>query len=215
MGLGEDLQRITSDPEMLRCAVRRAGNRELAQDAMQETARAILGRKSPDAIENLRGFFYTAMIREIDHQLGRPGAILAADMEVFSDQGQEHGSLSTAPHRAAVQDEVHVRLLAQVVFQRLEHAETLGVVMALVPARSGDPRRYRSAVVSAARALFGLLLEGYVSTADWNAVLKAAYPQWCDESGLARDAIDQRLSRARRDVQCLLRSFLSRDQLAS
>ena len=89
------------------------------------------------------------------------------------------------------------------------------MLMALVPARSDDPRSYRTAIVSAARAVFELLLDGYVTAADWNAILKTAYPPWCDEPGLARATMDQRLSRARRDVQSLFRSLLSRDQLAS
>jgi hypothetical protein len=85
----------------------------------------------------------------------------------------------------------------------------------LIPARSGDPGHYRSAIAWAAKTIFSLLVEGYVTAPDWNAILKAAYPQWCDEPGLAPDARDQRLSRARRDVQQLLRTVLSRDELAS
>ena len=215
MDLGEDLARIVSDPEMLRRAVRRAGCRELAEDAMQETARAILQRKSPDAIENLRGFFYVALIREIDHQLGRPAAILTGDIGAPSDPGQDCGSLLTSPRQAAIQDEVHVRILAAAVFQRFERQQTRDKLMALVPARSDDPHRYRTAVLFVARSLFELLLDGYVATADWNVLLKVAYPQWCDEPGMAPAAIDQRLSRGRRDVQSLLRSLVSRDQLAS
>jgi hypothetical protein len=53
MGFHEDLARIAIDPEMLRRATRRAGSRELAQDAMQETARALAERKRGEAIENL------------------------------------------------------------------------------------------------------------------------------------------------------------------
>jgi DNA-directed RNA polymerase specialized sigma24 family protein len=205
MGFREDLARIASDAEMLRRAVRRAGSRELAEDAMQETARAIAERKSPDAIENLRGFFYVALIREIDHQLGRPAAIPAADISALSDRSQDRTTPAAAVPPASVHDEVHVRILA----------EARVMLMALVPARSDNPRSYRNAIVSAARAVFELLLDGYVSAADWNAILKAASPQWCDEPGLARATMDQRLSRARRDVQSLLRSLLSRDQLAS
>ena len=88
MGFHEDLARIASDAEMLRRAMHRARSRELAQDAMQETVRAIAERKSSEAIENLRGFFYVSLIREIDHQLGRPAAIPAADIGALSDRGQ-------------------------------------------------------------------------------------------------------------------------------
>lgn len=215
MGFREDLERIASDAEMLRRAVRRAGCRELAQDAMQETARAIAERKSPDVIENLRGFFYVSLIREIDHQLGRPAAIPAADVGALSDRSQGRTAPAAPVPPASVHDEVHVRILAEAVLERFEREHARIMLMALVPARSGDPRSYRTAIVSAARAVFELLLDGYVTTADWNSILKTTYPQWCDEPGLARATMDQRLSRARRDVQSLLRSLLSRDQLAS
>jgi DNA-directed RNA polymerase specialized sigma24 family protein len=215
MGFHEDLARIAGDAEMLRRAVRRAGSRELAQDAMQETARAIAERKNSEPIENLRGFFYVALIREIDHQLGRPAAIPAADIGALSDRSQDRTTPAARLLHASVHDEVHVRILAEAVLERFEREYARVMLMALVPARSDDPPSYRNAIVSAARAVFELLLDGYVTAADWNAILKAAYPQWCDEPGLARATMDQRLSRARRDVQSLLRSLLSRDQLAS
>jgi DNA-directed RNA polymerase specialized sigma24 family protein len=215
MGFHEDLARIAIDAEMLRRAVRRAGCRELAEDAMQETVRAIAERKSPDAIENLRGFFYVSLIREIDHQLGRPAAIPAEDIGVLADRGQDRTTPATPVPPGSVHDDVYVRILAEAVLERFDREHARALLIALVPARSGDPRSYRAAIVSAARAVFELLLDGHVTAADWNAILKANYPQWCDEPGLARAAMDQRLSRARRDVQSLLRSLLSRDQLAS
>ena len=214
MGGSDDIARIATDPEMIRRAVRRAGSRELAEDAMQETVRAIAERKSPEPIDNLRGFFYVALIREIDHQLGRPAAIPAADIAVLSDRGPDR-ALVFGLQPFSVDGEAHLRLLAENVLNRLERAQARERLMALVPARSEDPSRYRTAMISAARAIFELLLEGYVTATDWNVILKAAYPQWCDEPGLARAAMDQRLSRARRDVQSLLRSLITRDQLAS
>ena len=108
-----------------------------------------------------------------------------------------------------------MRLLAEAVLERFEREHAREMLMALVPGRSDDPRYYRTAVISAARAVFVLLIDGYVTSADWNAILKSAYPQWCDAPGLPRAAMDQRLSRARRDVQSLLRSLITRDQLAS
>ena len=74
MDIYDDLADIAADQEMYRRAVRRR-RRELAEDALQETVRAIAGRQSTKAIENLAGFFYVSLIREIDHQLGRPTAI--------------------------------------------------------------------------------------------------------------------------------------------
>ncbi|MGI8450655.1 MAG: hypothetical protein ACR2MP_26450 [Streptosporangiaceae bacterium] len=216
MDIYDDLAELARDQEMCRRAVRRAGSRELAEDALQETVRAIAGRKSPEAIENLPGFFYVSLIREIDHQLGRPTAIpVGGEIGPISDRAQDRASSAAAPLPASVEDEARLRLLAETVLYRLEREHARNQLMALVPARSEDPHRYRNAIASAAKTIFELLLDGCVTAADWNAILKAAYPQWCDEPGLARPAIDQRLSRARHDVQSLLRSVLSRDQLAS
>lgn len=215
MDFREDLARLATDPGMFRRALRRARNRELAEDALQETARALAERKSPEAIENLPGFFYISLIREIDHQLGRPVAIPTGDIAAVSDVGQDHASPSAALPPCSVEGEADLRILAEAVLSRFRHEPARNGLIALVPARSEDPRLYRAAIVFAAKVIFELLLEGYVTLADWNAVLKAAYPQWCDEPGLACTTVDQRLSRARRDVQSLLRSVLSRDQLAS
>ena len=195
--------------------MQRAGGRELAQDAIQETVRAIAERKSPEAIENLDGFFYITLIHIIDHQLGRPTAIPDPDIGLTSDRHQSRNSLAAQQQPAPVEEGAHLRILAAAVLAALEREQARDGLASLIPARSGDPSRYRSAMVWAAKTIFSLLVEGYVTAPDWNAILKTAYPQWCDEPGLAPDTRDQRLSRARRDVQQLLRSVLSRDELAS
>ena len=215
MGIHDDLATVATDAEILRLAIRRAGSRELAEDAIQETARALGERKNPDAIANLRGFFYVALIHQIDHQLTRRSAFPAGEAEEIWARHQGYTSLAGARPPAGIEADAHLRMLADTVLAKLEREGARHGSAALIPARSGDPGLYRSAIVRSAKVIFALLLEGYVTAMDWNAILKAAYPQWCDEPGLARDARDQRLNRARRDVQSLLRSVLSRDQLAS
>lgn len=214
MGFHANLANLATDPEMIRRAMRRAGSRELAEDALQETVRAIAERKSAEPIDNLPGFFYIALIREIDHQLGRPAAILAGDIGAISDRRQVGASLA-GPQYTPVEGDVHVRILAVAVLAALEGERPRNALAKLIPARSGDPGLYRAAIFRASKMVFVLLLEGHVTPPDWNAILKAAYPQWCNEPGMSRDTRDQRLSRARRDVQSLLRSVLSRDVLAS
>jgi DNA-directed RNA polymerase specialized sigma24 family protein len=214
MGFHEELASIAADLEMFRLAIRRAGSRELAEDAMQETARAIGECKNAGAIDNLRGYFYRALIHEIDHQLGRPAAIPDADIGLTSDRRQSRTSLF-AQQPAPVEGDARLRILADAVLAALDRERARDGLASLIPSRSGDPGRYRSAMAWAAKTIFALLVEGYVTAPDWNAILKTAYPQWCDEPGLAADTRDQRLSRARRDVQQLLRSVLSRDELAS
>jgi hypothetical protein len=73
---------------------------------------------------------------------------------------------------------------------------------------------HRTAIVSAARVVFDLLLT-LRGRCGLECDPESGPPQWCDQPGLARATMDQRLSRARRDVQSLLCSLLSRDQLAS
>jgi hypothetical protein len=214
MGFREDLARIATDPEMLRRAIWRAGSRELAEDALQETVRAIAERKRAGPIDNLPGFFYIALIHEIDRQLGRRAAIPAGDISAISDQSQAGASVA-GPQHTSVEGDVHVRILAVAVLAALEGERACNGLAKRVPARSEDPGLYQYAIFRVAKMVFALLLEGHVTPTDWNAILKAAYPQWCDEPGLPRDTRDQRLSRARRDVQSLLRSVLSREDLAS
>ncbi len=176
--------------------------------------RAIAERKTAGVIHNLPGFFYVALIHEIDHQLGRPAAIPDGDIGAISDRHQADAFLA-GPQPTPVEGDVQVRILAVTVLAALEGERARNGLAKLIPARSGDPGLYRSAIFRAAKMVFALLLEGQVTPPDWNAILKAVYPQWCDEPGLPRDAKDQRLSRARRDVQALLRIVISRDQLAS
>jgi hypothetical protein len=213
MGFHDDLARIVADPDVRRLAGRRAGCRELAEDALHETYRAVARTRNPGDIRDLRAFFRTSLIREINHQLTRPAPIPTADIEGLSDRRQAGASSSPGRPSASVEGQASLRILAQVVQAQLE-APPDGLAV-LIPARSDDARRYRAAITGAAITILRLLVEGYVAQADWNAVLRAAYPQWCDEPGLARDASDKRLSRARHDVQALLRAFFPRDELAS
>ena len=94
MGFHDDLARVAAEPEMHRLATRRAGSRELAEDALQETVRAITERKSSEVIVNLRGFFYVSLIREIDHQLGRPVAIPAENIDMLGSRPRRYLPLS-------------------------------------------------------------------------------------------------------------------------
>ena len=213
MGFLDDLAKLVGDPEVRRLAERRARSRELAEDALHDTFRAVAQTQNPEAIRDLRAFFCKSLIHEINHQLARSVPVLTEDICAISDRRQDHTPSAGASPSASAESEAHVRLLAKAALTRLERDRAR--LMASVPARSDDPRRYQSTIIAAARAILGLLFEGHVTSADWNAVLKSQYPQWCDEPALARDAIDQRLSRARGDVQLLLRAIFLRDELAS
>src|ERR1700730_6723987 len=63
-----ELLALWRDPKIWRLAVRRAGSRDLALDALQDTFYTVARVKDPDHIENLPAFFRTALTHEIDHQ---------------------------------------------------------------------------------------------------------------------------------------------------
>lgn len=90
MGLHEDLTRVVADPGIRRLARRRAGSPQLAEDALQETYRAVAQTKNPENIVDLYAFFRTALIHWINQQLTRPSAVPVPDVGLISDlqQGQ-------------------------------------------------------------------------------------------------------------------------------
>jgi hypothetical protein len=195
---------------MRRLAMARAGNRELAEDALQETYWAVGRVKDPGRIQDLRAFFCRALIREINHQRGRSSLVPVEDGETTPVQGRGSSFGSSPP--ASVENQAALRLLTERMLHRLEHDHD--ELMASVPGRSPDHHRYQAVVVASARTILLLLLEGSVTSADWNAALRSEYPQWCGGPGQARDAIDQRLNRARRDMKLLLQEIFSRHELS-
>jgi len=212
MGFLDDLAKLVEDPAIRRLAERRARSRELAEDALQDTFHAVAQTRNPDAIEDLRAYFCKSLIRAIYRQLTLSEPIPAEDIAAIAD-GRQGLSTSGTPAPASVESQADLRLLAEAALIRLERDRA--ELMAMVPARSDDPRRYRRMIVAVAERILRLLFEGSVATADWNAVLRLEYPQLCDEPGLAHDALYQRLSRARADIQSLLRVILPRDLIAS
>jgi DNA-directed RNA polymerase specialized sigma24 family protein len=209
MGFEDDVARVAQDPGIRGLAVARAGSRELADDALQETHWAVARVKDPGRIQGLRAFFVTSLIREVNRQRARSTLVPVEDIDTTAEQGRGTSSIGSPP--SSVEDEASRRQLAETLLTRLNRDRDQ--LLASVPARSPDHRRYRTAIVAAAERILILLLEGSAPSADWNATLQAEYPQWCREPGLARAAADQRLSRARRDVQALLKKILSRHEL--
>jgi DNA-directed RNA polymerase specialized sigma24 family protein len=209
MAFLDELAQVAQDPEIRRLARRRAGSHELAEDALQETYWAIARRKQPEIIRDLRAFFCRSLLREIDHQRARLIAVPTADIDIADNtQGRTWFNRHTQP---SVDDEAARNFLTGRLLTRLDRERDR--FAASVPGRSTEQDRYRTAIVLAAQRILSLLLEGQVTQSDWNEILRSAYPEWCDEPGLTQDAANQRLSRARRDVQSLYEHLVSRDEL--
>jgi len=207
-----DLSRLVRDPQIRALAQRRALSRELAEDALQDTYYTVARTQDPGGIKDLRAFFCKSLIRTIHHQHDLAAPIPAWDIDAVADSGRDPLRPGTSPPDA-VEGEAAMLILAEAAFNRLERDQA--GLLATIPARSDDPHRYRCTILTAARTILYQLLKGTVTTADWNAALRSGYPQWCDEPGLPSDAAYQRLSRARADVQQLLRVILPRDMIAS
>jgi DNA-directed RNA polymerase specialized sigma24 family protein len=206
MGFRENLKRVATDPAIRRLAEWRAGCHQLAEDALQETYWNVVRTSDPEHIQDLGAFFRTALIREIHHQRAHWTAIPVEDITPTVDQGRPS---SIRNPRACVEHDAELLLLAERLIGRLDREQ----FVAAIPGRSPDPARYRTAIIATARAILLLLLQGYVVSDDWNALLKRGYSGWFAEAGLASNSIDQRLSRARRDVQSLLQMVLPRHEL--
>lgn len=208
MGFYDDLATVAIDPAIMRLAERRAGSRELGLDAVQATYVAVSQVKDPERIQDLRAFFRTSLIREINHQRARSSFIPVEDI---ASAGEQEGSSPGRARPDSVEHEAEIRRLAQSVLDRLDTGREQ--LMVAVPGRSPDQLQYQAGILAAARAIFLLLVEGYVASADWNAVLKSSYSPWFTEAGLAPYATDQRLSRGRFDVRMTLQRLLPRDEL--
>jgi DNA-directed RNA polymerase specialized sigma24 family protein len=205
-GFLDDLAALVQDPAIRALARHRAGSRELAEDALQDTF-YYAARKSPEEIRDLLSFFCKSLTRTIDRELARSAARPTEDIAAIADSRPGLSPPGTAA-ADSIAGEVHLRALTEAAFNRLERERQRGELMAMIPARSEDPRRYRATILEAAEKILRLLCEGPVPAADWNAVLTSEYPQWFDESGLAYDGQYRRLSRARADVRMLLRAVL-------
>jgi len=209
MGYLDDLAELVEDAAVRKLALRRAGSRELAEDALQETFRAVAQTRHPEAIEDLRAFFCKSLINTINRQFSLSAPIPAEDIGAVVDSRQNLSS-SDMSALASVVNEAHLRILAEAALKRLERDRA--ELMAMIPARSGDPRRYQSTILAAATKILRLTFEGPVTMADWNAILGSEYPQWYDVR-LPHDALYQRFSRARADIRALLKDIFPRDWL--
>jgi hypothetical protein len=194
MGFLDDLAKLVQDPAIRRLAERRTRSRDLAEDALQDTFRAVGQTQHPEAINDLRAFFCKSLIRTINGQFALSAPIPTENIDAIADSRLTPAPGPSSP--ASVASEAHLRLLAEIALTQLERGRA--ELMATVPARSGDPLRYQSTIIAVAAT-----------------ILRSQYPQWCDEPGLAHDAMYQRLSRARGDVQLLLRVILPRERFAS
>jgi len=78
-GFHEHLLKLCTDPGIWRFALRRAGHRDLAEDAIQETYYSVSRVKNPEHIRDVRAFFCRSLSHEISHQRGQQTPVPVED----------------------------------------------------------------------------------------------------------------------------------------
>jgi hypothetical protein len=206
----EELLAIRNDPKIKSLAWRRAGDLDLAMDALQAAYCAVSRVANPAAIRNLRAYFCQVLTREVYRMLGQLGATLVEDFTSVADahQGRPGGLL---PVSQPVAEMVSTHLLTEAWLEPF--ATRRGKLTASVPGRSPAPGRYQAMIVMVAERVLRAIIIEDISDADYNTALRAAYPEWFAEPGYPENTYHQRFSRARADVRALLRTIINPDDL--
>lgn len=205
----ERLAAIREDPKVKKLARTRAGDSELAEDALQETYYAVARLRNPKGIADLRAYYCRVLLRNIHKLRSQLGAILIEDFGVVADICQRKpGGEQPAP---AFDEAVGSYLLIQGFLRYLAAHRT--ALRCMVPGRSPDPARYRDVIVAVVERVLRASIAGGLSDAEKNLAFRALYPQWFAEAGVAISNIHQRFARARADVSCLLQEIIKRRDL--
>jgi hypothetical protein len=200
---------IREDPQIEKLARRRAGDPDIAEDALQEAFYAIAKMENPGQIRNLEAYFRRVLTNEIYHLLGQPKATLVENIDDVPEA--RPGGVNGRPRLPSPEEDVGGRLTVRSWKTRLaaQHAE----LIRKVPGRSPDPGRYRNMILTFAERMLMSWSAEDVSDSEYKAALRAHYPEWFAERGCTVDNVDQRLSRARADVNSVLRLIVHRDEL--
>lgn len=205
-----ELLAIRSDPKVRNLAWRHTSDHDLAEDALQETCWAV-GRKDPQQIRDLRAYFCKVLIREAHRLRGQLGATVTGDQESLAGMRRPGAAVFGSVPPRAIDEEVGTRLLTDTWLERFSARRAR--LTAAVPARSGDPERYRTLIVAVAEQMLRDGIDGAGRQAESNEALRATYPGWFDQAGCPANTCHQRLCRARTDVQELLKTIVDRDEL--
>lgn len=207
----EELRKIREDPQITRYALARArGDRDLAQDGLDDAFWSLGRVRHPERIRNLRAVVYRAVRNAINRQRNQLGAALVEDFGAVAERHQDEPGCHALPFRP-LDETVSLYLLAETWLKQFttRHVE----LITKIPGRSSDRDRYRDVIAVTAEWLLLAIVSGDVCDADYNPALCAAYPEYFAEPDAAENTLHQRYSRARADVRSMLQSIIDRDDL--
>jgi len=194
----------------MRLALRWAGNRELAEDALQTVYCRVASVQHPESIVNLHAYFLRALKNEITGLYALPQPVLLDDLEVLG-RPQPGTSRYGPASEPAIDDKAYSTLQTEIWLKR--HAGQCDRLNAATPARSADPARYRQVIYAAAKQVLLGHLSLEPNDPDFPKAIRAAYPEYFDQPGAAPNTLHQRSSRARDDMKAVLRAIIKRDEL--
>ena len=146
--LQHQLLEIRQDPKVIRLAIKWAGDRELAEDALQTAYYRVASVQDPERILNLRAYFLRTLKNEITGLYSVRQPVLLDDLEALTP-AQSGPALYGPAAEPAVDDQACNALQTQAWLKR--HARQRAPLIAAVPGRSADPARYRNVIYAAAK----------------------------------------------------------------
>lgn len=204
----QELLAIRQDPQVRRIALSWAkGDADLAEDALQTAYLKVATVGDPERIENLRAYYMRVLKNEITGQHALPQPVPLENLEDVPDRGTT--ARGPAPPRP-IDATVFSDLCTQALLKRLDDQQDC--LLATIPARSDDPRRYRAKIYTAAVQIVRDA-QNEISDADSNEAFCAAYPEYFAQPDASANLLHQRFSRARADVKALLQAVARREEL--
>lgn len=202
----EELLAIARDPKVMGLAGWRVGDRDLAEDVIQEALYIVSRVRNPEHILSLRAYFCKVVIHEAARLRRVQGALPFDDPEAATGARRVDGR---APR--TLEDAVVTRLMAQTWLAQFRQQKQQ--LRATIPGRSAHPDSYRDCIVATAEAILeAASLDKFADTRPSEGLL-ARYPEWLDDPGCAENSRQQRLCRALADLRALLKQVVRREDL--
>lgn len=209
----DHLTLIREDPQVKKLARARAGDPDMAEDALQETFYLLAKISQPQHIDDLRKYFCKVLIHSVYRLRGQLGAVTVDDAGGGGLADASGRALGGEPSPPLFDEVTHTNMVARNWHDRLAK-QRVGLTGS-VPGRSPEPGRYRDVIMTTAEGMLLAIVTGDFREVDLNLALRAAYPEWFAERRVAMGNIHQRLTRARSDIRDLLKTVISLDELRS